>query len=111
MGNCQAPHPFDAAVGALISDAVDVRQVAVSIAADLEEARFAVAWAYQALGDPERAVSEYESVVRLPTDTSAGRRIKSFALNNAGWIWMHEFEKRTGAVARAEAYFWTALQY
>jgi len=24
---------------------------------------------------------------------------------------MHEFERRKGAVARAEAYFWTALQY
>jgi tetratricopeptide (TPR) repeat protein len=111
MAYCQARHRFDGAEDGLVSKAVDASQDALSLDPDLEEARFAVAWAYQALGDPERAVSEYESVVRLPTDTSAGRRIKSFALNNAGWIWMHEFEKRKGAVARAEAYFWTALQY
>ena len=111
MAYCQARHRFDGADDRFVSKAVDASQDALSLDRDLEEARFAVGWAYQALDDPERAVSQYESVVSLPTDTSAGRRIKSFALNNAGWIWMHEFERRKGAVARAEAYFWTALRY
>jgi Tfp pilus assembly protein PilF len=111
MAYCQALHRFDGADERLVSKAVDASQDALSLDPDLEEARFAVAWGYQALHDPERAVSGYESVVRLPAETSAGRRMKSFALNNAGWIWMHDFEKRKGGTARAEAYFWTALQY
>jgi tetratricopeptide (TPR) repeat protein len=111
MAYCQARHRFNGDDEGLVSKAVDASQDALSLDPDLEEARFAAGWAYQALDDPERAVSEYESVVRLRTDTGAGRRIKSFALNNAGWIWLHEFERRKGAAARAEAYFWTALQY
>jgi tetratricopeptide (TPR) repeat protein len=47
--------------------------------------------------------------VALPTDSAAGNRIKSFALNNAGWIWLTELDSRANALDKAKVKFEEAL--
>ena len=110
MAYGQAIQRFEKSGGDLVSKAVDASQDALSLAPNLEEARFAAGWACQVQKDWDRAVAQYDSVVDLGATSAPGRRITSFALNNAGWIWMTAFARRSHALEKAEAYLWAALQ-
>jgi tetratricopeptide (TPR) repeat protein len=111
MAYAQAIQRFGRTDPDLISKAVDAGQDALSLDPLLEESRFAVGWGYQLRKDWRRAVSEYESVAELRSTAAPGRRITSFALNNAGWIWLTPLRNRVGALGKAEAYLWAALRY
>ena len=84
MAYGQAIQRFEKSGGDLVSKAVDASQDALSLAPNLEEARFAAGWACQVQKDWDRAVAQYDSVVDLGATSAPGRRITSFALNNAG---------------------------
>jgi tetratricopeptide (TPR) repeat protein len=112
MAYCQAIHRFNADPDALAPEAVDASQRALELEPDLEEPRFARAWAYQTQGEWNQALNDYDEVLATPIEeTAPGRRIKSFALNNAGWIWLKPLHRRKKAIIEAEQYFWRAVDY
>ena len=111
MAYCQAIHRFDADAELLVPEAFDASDQAIEIDPDLEEARFARAWAHQARGAWDDALRHYETVLEIDSDTPAGRRIKSFALNNAGWIWLVKLRRRKDALLKADELFSDALTY
>ncbi len=111
MAHCQAIHRFGQPEDRLLPKAFEASQSALALDPNLEEARFAVAWTFQVKRAWQRALDEYASVVALDTNSAAGNRIKSFALNNAGWIWLVELKRRSRSRQNAEAKFREALGY
>jgi tetratricopeptide (TPR) repeat protein len=111
MAYGQAVLRFGKPEAEFVSKAVDASQDALGLAPDLEESRFAVGWAHQLCKEWQRAIAEYEGVRDLGAEHAAGRRITSFALNNAGWIWLSQRTDEPGALEAAESYLWAALRY
>jgi tetratricopeptide (TPR) repeat protein len=109
MAYCQAINRFGGPQEILIPKAFRASQDALGLDPNLEEARFAVAWTSQVKGALGRALAQYQSVVDVEIESAAGRRIKSFALNNAGWIWLTKLKGKSGARDQAEASFQQAL--
>jgi tetratricopeptide (TPR) repeat protein len=112
MAYCQAIHRFNADPQPLAAEALDASERAIELDPDLEETRFSRGWAHQTQHDWNEALDDYESVVETPAEeTAPGRRIKSFALNNAGWIWLEPLHRRTDAILKAEQLLWRAVDY
>jgi tetratricopeptide (TPR) repeat protein len=109
MAYCQAINRFDEPKDILIPKAFRASQDALGLDPELEEALFAVAWTSQVKGAWDRALAQYEKVVALPANSPAGNRIKSFALNNAAWIWLTALKRRANALAKAEVNLQQAL--
>lgn len=112
MASCQAIHRFKADPEALTAQALEASERAVELDPYLEESRFSRAWAHQTQGDWNEALDHYDTVLETPAeDAAAGRRIKSFALNNAGWIWLDPLHRRKNAILKAEQFFWRAVDF
>jgi tetratricopeptide (TPR) repeat protein len=111
MAYCQAIHRFKADADLLAPEALDASDQALELDPDLEEARFARAWAHQAREAWDDALRQYETVLEITSENPPGRRIKSFALNNAGWIWLVKLQQRKDALLKAEELFRRALTY
>ena len=72
-------------------------QRAVTLRPNLEETRFARAWAYQLSEDFDRAIAEYSAVASLAGDSLNERQIKSFAGNNHAYLLFTQKGDLTGA--------------
>jgi hypothetical protein len=108
MACAQAVSRFDRDA-ALAEKALQASEDAMKVEPDLEESRFARAWAYQLRKDWNRALDEYDAVLELQRTSAPARRIASFARNNAGFIWLSFLSQDPDALRRAEDYFWKAL--
>lgn len=109
MAYGQAVHRFGRNDDDLVSKALQASEDAIGLAPDLEEARFARAWAHQVREAWEEAISAYESVTESQTPTPPGRRIVSAARNNTAWILLHNDPSDQLTLARAERLLWDAL--
>jgi tetratricopeptide (TPR) repeat protein len=115
MAHCQAIHRFRRESGLHEKKARNAAAEAMRLAPALEEVRFVEGWIHQIHGDWSKAISTYESVSRLPGDSAPALRVKSFALNNAAWIWMNELNRTRGSdseeIRAAETLLWRALAF
>jgi tetratricopeptide (TPR) repeat protein len=114
MALCQAINRFDAPRALCIEQAQQAAQMATTLRPELEECRFAAAWVIQVKEQWEEAVARYVALGRdpLPAGSSPSppeRRIRSFALNNAAWIWLYRLDERNDALRHAEELLWEAL--
>ena len=76
----------------------------------LEEAGIADAWAKQIREDWDGAIDRYDDVANRAGTAAPARRMASFALNNAGWIWLKQLEDREDALGHAERRLWQAVR-
>jgi tetratricopeptide (TPR) repeat protein len=111
MAYSQAIHRFGSDPRDLLPKAREASEDALRIDDNLEEARFARAWASQGLGNWDDALREYEAVVHLDPKSAPGRRIASLALNNEGWIWLTKLSDERDALRTAERLLWRAVEY
>jgi tetratricopeptide (TPR) repeat protein len=109
MSYGQAIHRFGSTGDDLVSKALQASEDAIELAPDLEEARFARAWAHQLREAWDEAINAYESVTESQTPSPPGRRIVSAARNNTAWILLHNDPSDQRALARAECLLWDAL--
>jgi tetratricopeptide (TPR) repeat protein len=110
IAHCQAIQRFEKPPSTHKPPARASAQAAFRLAPELVEAAFAKAWVRQVDKQWTEAMAEYDSVVALPGDSGAERRIKSFALNNAGWILLSIDMDEDDARERAERLLWQALE-
>jgi hypothetical protein len=83
---------------------------ALALAPQLEETRFARAWALQIDERWEKALEAYEAVTTLEGEATApGERMKSFAENNAAWILLTQLDQGEASLRRAESLLWRAV--
>jgi tetratricopeptide (TPR) repeat protein len=104
---CQQVHRYGHQREPWISWADEVSSMAVQLAPDFEETWLARAFARQLQGDLEDALAAYRHVVELPGDSGEERRMKSFAENNMGYI----FLTHLGELDEAEAHLRRALEF
>ena len=109
MAYGQAIHRFGSTDGDLVSKALQASEDAIELAPDLEEARFARAWAHQLREAWDEAVIAYGSVTESKMPSPPGRRIVSAARNNIAWILLHSDPTDPRTLARAERLLWEAL--
>jgi len=109
MAYGQAIHRFGRNDDDLVSKALQASEDAIGLAPDLEEARFARAWAHQVREAWDEALSAHESVTESQASSPPGRRIVSAARNNMAWILVHRDPGDQPALARAERLLWDAL--
>jgi tetratricopeptide (TPR) repeat protein len=110
MAHCQAMQRFERTAAEHKKKARDAAAMAVQLAPDLEEALFANGWIHQMDGKWMEAVRTYEAVLRLPGTSAPALRVKSFALNNAAWIWLNKLDREADALTKAERQLWRALE-
>jgi tetratricopeptide (TPR) repeat protein len=106
MAYCQNVHRFGEPKEPWAFKADVESSRALELEPDLAEARFARGWAYQALEQMDEAVDWYDRVAEVPEDIAKSRQLKSFALNNAGFICLRYLDDET----RAETYLRNALR-
>ena len=111
IAHCQAIQRFKRNFDDHSEQARVSAQQAIELRPGLEEAVFANAWIEQIDGRWEHATRTYERVAALRGQSAPARRIKSFALNNAGWIWLDPLRDRPDALKKAEVLLWSALAY
>jgi tetratricopeptide (TPR) repeat protein len=92
-----------------VTQAKDASAQALALDPNLEESRFAVAWASQIDEQWAEAISAYEKVDEIETESAPGDRIKSFACNNAAWVMLNELPKSEAVLRRAEVLLWKAV--
>jgi tetratricopeptide (TPR) repeat protein len=97
MAYCQLVNRYDYPQVPNSGLARDASNRAIELAPDLEEVVFAHAFSLQIADQFADAIDAYELTTRLPGDTQAERRLRSFAKNNAGWIKMTKLGDRDGA--------------
>ena len=83
---CQQAHRYGAEIEPAASLAEDASAKALRLDSELEETRYARAFAVQIRGRLPEAAELYEEVAGLPGDSAEERQMKSFALNNKGYI-------------------------
>lgn len=110
MAHCMAIQRFKKPPSRHKPAARESARAAYALAPELVEAAFARGWLLQIDERSTDAIAQYQSVAELPGDSGAERRIKSFALNNAGWILLSGYLKEEGALVRAEKLLWEALE-
>jgi tetratricopeptide (TPR) repeat protein len=88
MSHCQTVHRYEYPVIPAGGLALQASQRAREIQPDLEEVAVAQGFALQVNGRYPEALEAYERTTTLPGNTNEERRLKSFALNNAGWVRM-----------------------
>jgi tetratricopeptide (TPR) repeat protein len=103
MAYCQAVHRFD-------QDPKDILGLAWRASEQAIETGVAQAWAWQIREDLDAAVDRYDRVAHRAGAAPPARRIASFALNNAGWIWLEPLKDRDGALRHAEQRLWKAVR-
>jgi len=101
----QRVHRFGYPVQPSASLADGASTKAVLINQNLEETGFARAFVHQILGRLQEAIEVYRKVVDLPGASPEELRIKSYALNNAGWVLM----TKVGDLDQAQDLFQEAL--
>jgi tetratricopeptide (TPR) repeat protein len=111
MAYCQEVQRFGSRTTDAQARATEATVQAARLDRALPEARFAIGWTHQVAERWDRALHAYARVERADDATPATRRIISFALNNAAYIWMHHLVDRPDALARAEALLWRAHDY
>jgi hypothetical protein len=109
MAHCQAIQRFQRKPDDHEQPAREAAEAAFRLAPKLVEAVFARGWIHQIEGQWRDAVAQYLAVVDLEGVSAVERRMKSFALNNAGWITMYKLQHEDGALAQAEKFLWQAL--
>jgi tetratricopeptide (TPR) repeat protein len=92
-----------------VAQAKDASAQALALDPSLEESHFAAAWALQIDEQWAEAISAYEKVDELETESVPGDRIKSFASNNAAWVMLNELPPSEAALRRAEVLLWKAV--
>ncbi len=111
MAYGQAVHRFDVPAAQVTKDARRASDEALELAPQLEEGRFARAWALQIDRRWESAIEAYEAVTTLAGEpTPPGERMKSFAENNAAWILLNELLVTKTSLKRAERLLWQAVR-
>jgi len=91
---CQQVHRYGGAIEPSVSLAEDASAKAFDLDSELEETRFARAFAAHMRGKLQEATHMYEQVARLPGDSAEERQMKSFALNNKGFIELERGEHK-----------------
>jgi tetratricopeptide (TPR) repeat protein len=104
---CQQVHRYGHPREPWISQAGLASSMAVQLAPAFEETWLAQAFAVQLQGDHQEALAAYQRVVELPGGSSEERRMKSFAENNAGYIYLNHL----GDLDEAEVHLRRALQF
>ena len=110
MAYCQAAQRFGENPVEVLSKAWQASEDAIQVEPDLEEAGFAQGWARQIREEWDAAVHRYDAVAERAGASAPARRIASFALNNAGWIWLEPLKAREDALRQAERRFWRAVR-
>ena len=110
MAYCQSVHRFGRDRKEVIPLARNASEQSLEAEPDLEEAGVAEAWARQIREDWDGAVKRYDEVADRAGPAAPARRIASFALNNAGWIWLKPLEEREDALRHAERRLWQAVR-
>lgn len=105
--HCQRTHRYGSPQEPSATLADEASAMAVDLAPTLEETCFARAFAYQAMGRIDDAIEWYERVVQLPGDAPEELRIKSFARNNLGYVYL----TIVGDLERAETCFLESLGF
>jgi tetratricopeptide (TPR) repeat protein len=77
-------------------------QQALGLRPDLEETRFARAWAFQLAERVDEAINEYASIATLEGDSLPERQMKSFAANNQAFLMITKKDDLEGAKAILE---------
>ena len=114
MAHCQSVHRFGRDRKEVIPLAWNASEQSLEAEPGLEEAGVAHAWAKQLCEDWDGAVEQYDQVAKRVADrdepAAPAQRIASFALNNAGWIWLDPLAERDGALREAERRLWQAVR-
>lgn len=114
MAYCQAAHRFGHDREDAATRAGTASEKALEAEATLEEAGVAEAWTTQIREQWEAAVERYDEVAarvaKREEPAAPAQRIASFALNNAGWIWLDPLQERGGALREAERRLWHAVR-
>jgi tetratricopeptide (TPR) repeat protein len=97
MSYCQLVHRYNYPSVPSAGQAGEASRRAIALAPDLEEVAFAEGFALQVAGRFDDAIRAYERTMTLAGDTQLERRLRSFAMNNAGWILMVEKGDPRGA--------------
>lgn len=84
----QQVHRFDVRKEAVVANAEDASRQALQLDPGLEESWFAAGWALQIDERWNEAHAAYLDIDKLKSTSVPGKRIKSFAYNNAAWIGM-----------------------
>jgi tetratricopeptide (TPR) repeat protein len=106
MAYCQAAHRFGQDPKEVMHLAWRASEQAIATEPGLEEAGVAQAWAWQIREAWDEAVKRYDEVADKAGDAAPARRIASFALNNAGWIWLMKLDQ----AVEAERRLWRAVR-
>lgn len=104
---CQQVHRYGHPREPWISQADEASAMAVQLAPAFEEIWLARAFARQLQGDLQEALAAYQRVVELPGESGEERRMKSFAENNAGYIYLNHL----GDLDQAERHLQRALEF
>lgn len=110
MAYCQSVHRFGRDRKEVIPLARNASEQSLEAERDLEEAGVAEAWARQIREDWDGAIDRYDEVADRAGPAAPARRIASFALNNAGWIWLKPLEERADSLRHAERRLWLAVR-
>jgi tetratricopeptide (TPR) repeat protein len=110
MAFCQRVQRFGHDAEAVLPQAWQASEDAIKIEPGLEEARLAQGWTRQIREDFETAIELYDRLAGAAGDAPPARRIASFALNNAGWIWLDPLRERDDALLSAERRLWQAVR-
>jgi tetratricopeptide (TPR) repeat protein len=106
MAYAQNVHRFQLDPSVWIDRANSASKTAISLEPDLEETAFARAWSLQISDRVADAIMAYEAVVSLRGESPSELQIKSFALNNEAWLYLHKL----GDLNKAEALLQRALK-
>jgi Tfp pilus assembly protein PilF len=104
---CQQVHRYGHSGEPWISQADEASSMAVQLAPAFEETWLARAFARQLEGDYQQALAAYRRVVELPGESGEERRMKSFAENNTGYIYLNHLED----LDEAEVHLQRALEF
>lgn len=106
----QQVHRFDVDKDEVAAKAREASEQALHLGPDLEESWLAAAWALQIDERWSEAKAAYLDVLKLESTSIPGRRIKSFAYNNAGWITLKQLPgDREPLRQEAERLLWEAV--
>jgi tetratricopeptide (TPR) repeat protein len=110
MAYCQTAHRFGDDREKAANLAGSASEKAIEAEATLEEAGVADAWTKQVREQFEAAVARYDEVADRAGPAAPAQRIASFALNNAGWIWLNPLQERDDSLGHAERRLWQAVR-
>ncbi|HYJ68172.1 MAG TPA: hypothetical protein VEX15_11000 [Nocardioidaceae bacterium] len=102
MAYAQNVHRYGLGGGPWVERAELASQQAIGLRPDLEETKFARAWAHQLADNVDAAISEYSSIGSLTGDSLSERQIKSFAANNQAFLMITKKGDLAGAKALLE---------